>query len=83
MGFTDQISRSPSGKAISPSHYDKEFVVTITEKIYKALNPQDNDNSLCNSIDAKSENSNYIKLRNHVIITALKIVFFNLQSKSS
>ena len=34
----------------------------------------DNDNSLCNSIGAKSENSNYIRLRNHVIITALKFI---------
>ena len=65
MGFTDLIARSPSGKAISPSHYDKEFVVATTKKVYKAFNPLDNDNSLRNSIGAKSEKSNYIFLRNH------------------
>ena len=32
MGFTDLISRSPSGKAITPSHYDEEFVVATTKK---------------------------------------------------
>ena len=41
MGFTDLISRTPSGKAISSSHYDKEFVVATTKKIYNALNPLD------------------------------------------
>ena len=75
MGFTDLISRSISGKAISPSHYDEEFVVATTKKIYNALNPLDNDNSLCNSISSISENSNYTRLRNHVIITAL--IFIN------
>ena len=74
MGFTDLTSRSPSGKAISPSNYDEEFVVATTKKIYNALNPLDNDNSLCNSICSKSENSNYTRLREHVIITALNVI---------
>ena len=34
MGFTDLISRSLSGKAISPSHYDEEFVVATTKEKY-------------------------------------------------
>ena len=74
MGFTDLISRTPSGKAIPPSHYDEEFVVATTKKIYNALNPLDNENSLRNSISSISENSHYTKLRNHVIITALNFV---------
>ena len=74
MGFTDLISRSPSEKAISPSHYDEEFVVATTKKIYKALNPSDNKNSLRNSISSISENSNYTRLRNHVIIAALNFI---------
>ena len=41
MGFTDLISITPSGKAIPPSHYDKEFVVATTKKIHNALNPLD------------------------------------------
>ena len=32
MGFTDLISRSHSGNAIPPSHYDEEFVVATTKK---------------------------------------------------
>ena len=52
MGFTDLISRTPSGKAIPPSHYDEEFVVATTKKIYNALNPLDNENSLSNSISS-------------------------------
>ena len=64
MGFTDLILRFPSGKAISPSHYDEKFVVATTKKIYNALNPLDSDSSLCNSISSKSENSNYTRLRN-------------------
>ena len=72
MGFTDLIARSFLGKAISQSHCDGESVVATTKKIYKALNPLDNEKLLCNSIGAKSEKSNYTKLCNHVIITALK-----------
>ena len=64
MGFTDLILRFSSGKAISPSHYEEEFVIATTKKIYNALNPLDSDNSLCNSIKSKSENSNYTGLRN-------------------
>ena len=74
MGFTDLISRSPSEKAIPSSHYDEEFVVATTKKIYKALNPLDNENLLRNSISSISENSNYMRLRNHVIITALNFI---------
>ena len=74
MGFTDLISRTPSDKAIPPSHYDEEFVVATTKKIYHALNPLDSENSLRNSINSISENSHYTKLRNHVIITALNFI---------
>ena len=74
MGFTDLISRTPSGKAIPPSHYDKKLVVATTKKLYNALNLLDNEFSLNNSINSISENSQHTKLGNHVIITALNIV---------
>ena len=75
MGSNDLISKTPSGKAIPPSHYDEEIVVATTKKIYNALNPLDNENSLRNSINSISENSQYTKLRNHVIVnTALNFV---------
>ena len=32
MGLTDLISKSFSGKTVSPSHYDKEFVVVTIKK---------------------------------------------------
>ena len=73
MGFTDLISRTPSGKAIPPSHYDEKFVGNY-QKVYNALNPLDNENSLRNSFSSISENSHYTRLRNHVIITALNFV---------
>ena len=34
----------------------------------------DSDSSLCNSISPKSENPNYTRLRNYVIITALNFI---------
>ena len=80
MGFRDLISRTLSGEANPPSHYDEEFVVATTKKIYKALNPLDNENPLRNSINSISENSQYTKLRNHVIITALNFVNASSQS---
>ena len=33
MGFTDLLSRLPSGKALPTSHYDSEFVVATVQKI--------------------------------------------------
>ena len=74
MGFTDLISRTHLGKVIPPSHYDEEFVVATIKKIFNALNPLDNENSLRNSFSSISENANYTKLRNHVIIAALNFV---------
>ena len=37
MGFTDFLSRLPSGKALPISHYDDEFVVASIDKIQKIL----------------------------------------------
>ena len=42
IGFTDLISRIPSGKALPISHYDEEFVVAKINKINKSLNPSEN-----------------------------------------
>ena len=37
MGFTDLLSRLPSGKALPTSHYDSEFVVATVQKIKENL----------------------------------------------
>ena len=37
MGFTVLLSRLPSGKALSTSHYDSEFVVATVKKIVENL----------------------------------------------
>ena len=37
MGFTDLLSRLPSGKAMPASHYDSEFVVATVENIVDNL----------------------------------------------
>ena len=37
MGFTDLLSRLPSGKALPTSHYDSEFVVATVRKIVENL----------------------------------------------
>ena len=37
MGFTDLLSRLPSGKALPTSHYDSEFVVATVQNIVENL----------------------------------------------
>ena len=37
MGFTDLLSRLPSGKALPISHYDDEFVVALIDQIRNIL----------------------------------------------
>ena len=37
MGFTDLLSRLPSGKASPPSYYDEVFVVASIDKIRNTL----------------------------------------------
>ena len=37
MGFTDLLSRLPSGKALPTSHYDSEFVAATVKKIVEDL----------------------------------------------
>ena len=37
MGFTDLLSRLPSGKALPTSHYDSELVVATVQKIVENL----------------------------------------------
>ena len=41
MGFTDLTSRIASGKALTISHYDEEFVVANINKINKSINPSE------------------------------------------
>ena len=74
MGFTDLVLRCTSQKAISPSHYDKEFVVATIKKINQAINPTDNGKMNCNAIGLILEISNYARLRNYVITSVHKLI---------
>ena len=74
MGFTDLTSKSSSGKAKSPSHYEKNFEVATIKKIYKALKPTDNGEFICNAIGSSFEDSNYARLRSYVVTSVLKII---------
>ena len=52
MGFTDLLSRLPSGKALPISHYDDEFVVASIDKIQNILlNKQYSENVTVNTVD--------------------------------
>ena len=57
MGFTDLISRIPSGKDLPISHYDKEFVVANINKINKSINPSEKQRITCSAIGSMAENS--------------------------
>ena len=57
MGFTDLISRIPSGKAPPISHYDEEFVVANINKIIKSINPSEKQRISCSAIGSNLENS--------------------------
>ena len=59
MGFTDLISRIPSGKAIPISHYDEEFVVANINKINKSINSSEKQRITCSAIGSNLENSDY------------------------
>ena len=74
MGFTDLISRIPSGKALPISHYDKEFVVANFNKINKSIIPSENQRITCSAIGSNLENSDYAKLRNYLIASVLKLI---------
>ena len=65
MGFTDLISRIPSGKALPISHYDKEFVVANIIKINRSINPSEKQRITCSAIGSNLENSDCAKLRNY------------------
>ena len=74
MGFTDLISRIPSGKALPTSHYDEEFVVANINKINKSLNPSEKLRNTCSAIGHNLENSDYVLLRNYLIAAVLKLI---------
>ena len=57
MGFTDLNSRIPSVKALPPSHYDEEFVVSKLDKIKRSNNPLKKQRKTCSAIGSKLENS--------------------------
>ena len=52
MGFTDLLSRLPSGKALPISHFDDEFVVASIDRIQNILSTsQDSNLPTVNSVD--------------------------------
>ena len=52
MGFTDLLSRLPSSKALSNSHYDDEFVIASIDKIQKILTNRPHSNFVAvNTVD--------------------------------
>ena len=57
MGFTDLNSRIPSVKALPPSHYDEEFVVSIEDKIKRSINALGKQRKTCSAIGSNLENS--------------------------
>ena len=61
MGFTGLLSRLPSGKALSNSHYDNDFVVATVKKIVHNLSVNSDckknnctKNELYNPVDVNS-----------------------------
>ena len=74
MGFTDHISRVPSGKALPISHYDEEFVEANINKINKSIIPSEKQRITCSAIGSNLENSDYAKLRNYLIASVLKLI---------
>ena len=74
MGFTDLISRIPSGKDLPISHYDKEFVVANINKINKSINPSEKQRITCSAIGSMARIPNYAKLRNYLIASVLKLI---------
>ena len=74
MGFTDLISKIPSGKGLPMSHYDEEFVVAHNNKINKSINPSEKQRTTCSAIGSNLENSDYAKLRNYLIASVLKLI---------
>ena len=55
MGFTDLLSRLPSGKALPISHYDDEFVIASIDKIQNiSLNKQYSKIVNVNTVDRPS-----------------------------
>ena len=74
MGFTDLISRIPSGKALPISHYHEELVVAKINKINKSNNPSEKQRITCSAIGSNLENSDYTKLRNYLIASVLKLI---------
>ena len=67
MGFTDLVSRNPSGKALPISHYNKEFVVANINKINKSINLSEKQRKTCSAFGSKVESSGYAKLQNYLI----------------
>ena len=74
MGFTDLISRIPSGKALPISHYDEEFVVANIKKINNSIIPSEKQRITCSAIGSDLENSDYAILRNYLIASVLKLI---------
>ena len=74
MGFTNLISRFPSGKALPPSYYNKEVVVANKDEIKKSINPSDNQRETSSVIGSNLENSDYARLRSYFLASVLRLI---------
>ena len=73
MGFTDLLSRLPSGKALPPSHYDGNFAVASIDKIQNILSNRDYFNFVnVNIVDRPSVAVNTNTLVNSNILSGEK-----------
>ena len=73
MGFTDLLSRLPSGKALPTYHYDDEFVVASIDKIQKILLNRPHSNSVVvNTVDRPAVAVNTYSLVNNNIPSGIE-----------
>ena len=68
MGFTDILSRLPSGKALPTSHYDSEFVAATVKKVVENLSV---------NIDCKKNNCPKNELYNPVDVNTISNLYCN------
>ena len=75
MGFTDLLSRLPSGKAFRPSYCEDEFVIASIDKIQNILSNRDHFNLVSAiSVDILS----FAVSTNTLVISTIPSEFGNL-----
>ena len=74
MGSTDLISRIPSAKTLPILQYDEEFEVAKVSKINKSINLSEKQRKTCTALVQNLEILSYEKLRNHLIVSVIKLI---------